>query len=319
MINRELVESSHFTIDKLGEGIFAAIAKGGGGAVSNAGIIDLGDKTLIFDTFNSHHAALDLAETAEKLTNKPVSFVINSHWHGDHIRGNQCFRGAPIIASLATRTKMIETHPERISDQKAKIPQLLAHIEKLEKECKTEQDSAKAKKLRIQLDFLKEIESSLPKLEFTPPNITFEQRMIFSGESKTAILQTYGGGHTVCDAFLYLPDEKILFAGDLVQVQNHPLLSDGSPDVWLAILQKLRNLEVHHVVPGHGPVGTSSAIENIRHYIASAFELAVFSAEKGKDLQCVEIPGPFQDWEAGDLFYKNLEFLQRKNLHHGLR
>ncbi|MBM7693833.1 glyoxylase-like metal-dependent hydrolase (beta-lactamase superfamily II) [Peribacillus deserti] len=302
--------TNHFEIERLENGIFAAIAKQGGGAVSNSGIIDLGDKTIIFDTFNSQNAARELADIAEKLTKKPVSCVINSHWHGDHIRGNQCFQGAVIISSLATRTKMIETHPERISDQKAKIPQLLANIEKLEREIKTQQDLAKAKKLRIQLDFLKEIEASLPKLEFTPRVLTFENRMVFSGENRTAILQTYGGGHTLCDAFLYLPKEKVLFSGDLVTVNNHPLLIDGHPDHWIDILQKLKTLETRTLIPGHGPVSSASAVEETEQYIKTLITLTDGQTE---DFRSLEIPVRYQDWEAKDLFYKNIEFLSNLN------
>ncbi|MFT9820836.1 MBL fold metallo-hydrolase [Lysinibacillus sp. NPDC056185] len=78
--------SKHFQLDRIGKGIYAAIAKDGGGAVGNAGFVDLGDKIIIFDTFNTQQASEDLKFVAEKITNRPVTWIINSHWHGEPIK-----------------------------------------------------------------------------------------------------------------------------------------------------------------------------------------------------------------------------------------
>jgi cyclase len=107
--------SKHFNLEKVSEGIFAAIAKDGGGSVGNAGFVDLGGKTLVFDTFNTQQAAEDLRKIAENITNQPVSWVINSHYHGDHIRGNQVFKDCNIVSTYTTLNQMKETHPERIA------------------------------------------------------------------------------------------------------------------------------------------------------------------------------------------------------------
>ncbi|MGP4080890.1 MBL fold metallo-hydrolase [Pseudalkalibacillus sp. R45] len=108
------LENKHFTLQKIKDGVFAALAKQGGGAVANAGIIDLGDQTIIFDTFNTQQAAEELKTAAQDLTLSPITCVINSHWHGDHIRGNQVFEGIKIISSESTYSKMKELHPNRI-------------------------------------------------------------------------------------------------------------------------------------------------------------------------------------------------------------
>jgi glyoxylase-like metal-dependent hydrolase (beta-lactamase superfamily II) len=84
--------SPHFTIEKLDDGVWAAIAKNGGYAICNAGIVDLGDATLIFDPFMTPEAAEDLKKTALELTGHPVKYVANSHYHNDHVGGNQVFR-----------------------------------------------------------------------------------------------------------------------------------------------------------------------------------------------------------------------------------
>lgn len=107
-MNSGVLGSRHFTLRELGSGIFAAIANDGGWAVCNAGIIDLGDRTLVFDTFVNQRAATDLKNAAEHLTGRTVGYVINSHWHGDHVNGNQVFTGAEIVATGKTREVMTQ-------------------------------------------------------------------------------------------------------------------------------------------------------------------------------------------------------------------
>ena len=82
--NRTLPTSEHFKLDRIAEGVYVAIAIEGGLARCNAGIVDLGDQTLLFDTFMTPQAAQDLRAAAEGLTGRPVTYVINSHAHSDH-------------------------------------------------------------------------------------------------------------------------------------------------------------------------------------------------------------------------------------------
>lgn len=103
--------SSHFTIEKLAEGVFAAIHNDDGGlAICNAGIIDLGDKTIVLDPFISPVAARDLKNQAELLTGKPVSIVVNLDLHNDHTNGNQVFVPEANIISTPNTRRYIQDH-----------------------------------------------------------------------------------------------------------------------------------------------------------------------------------------------------------------
>jgi len=95
----ELPESKHFKLEKLADGVYATIHKIGGHAICNAGIIDLGGKTVIFDTFLSPTAAKELLKIVKELKLSPIAYVVNSHYHNDHIRGNQVFGDNVIIIS----------------------------------------------------------------------------------------------------------------------------------------------------------------------------------------------------------------------------
>src|ERR1043165_3633174 len=92
--------ATNFIVQPLAPGVWACIQNDKGGhAISNAGIVDLGNKTLVFDAFINPDAATELRQTAEKLTGHPVSFVVNSHFHDDHIRGAQAFDAGTCIIS----------------------------------------------------------------------------------------------------------------------------------------------------------------------------------------------------------------------------
>src|SRR4051812_48526290 len=114
--------SRHFDVNRLADGIYAMVAKPGGYAICNAGVIDLGREVLVFDDFMTPQAAADLARFISSIIKKPVRYVVNSHYHNDHIRGNQVFSGAIIIGTPITK-QLIETRePLEIADEKTYAP-----------------------------------------------------------------------------------------------------------------------------------------------------------------------------------------------------
>jgi len=138
--------SKHFNIQLLKPGIWAVINNDKTGyAICNAGIIDLGDKTIVFDAFISPLAAADLKKEAEQLTHRPVTFLVNSHFHDDHIRGNQVFvPGTHIISTAETRNAILSTEPQEQEDARSYVPgaivktkeQLKTASEKISRNCK---------------------------------------------------------------------------------------------------------------------------------------------------------------------------------------
>ena len=107
---QQLPSSKHFRLEQLADDVYAAIHIDGGAAIGNAGIVDLGNRTLVFDTFFTPQAAHDLRAAAESLTGRAVDAVINSHYHSDHIWGNQAFsQHTDIISTVETRRLIIAT------------------------------------------------------------------------------------------------------------------------------------------------------------------------------------------------------------------
>lgn len=310
-MNRLGFSSKHFTLEKVKDGIYAAIAKEGGGSVGNAGFIDLGNQTIIFDTFNTQQAAEELNQFAKNITGQSVTWVINSHWHGDHIRGNQIFKDSPIISSLTTYRKMKEIHPGRIAKQKDDIGGLQQYINSLKKQFNVLKDT----QLENQINFLKEIERSLPTLELVLPNQTFQGDMTFHGIKRNATLFTLGGGHSSCDAMLFLPEDHVIFMGDLLFVDTHPsLFAESNPNHWIHILNETINFDIEFAVPGHGPVGTKSSITTLLEYFSDISEVA----KEAKDSGEISLSVKYQNWTGENVYKQNIKLLEEFYRERGL-
>src|SRR5882724_3560786 len=167
--------SKHFNLKQLAPGIWAAIQNDNyGHAICNAGIVDLGDKTVVFDPFMTPEAARDLKETAEYLTGRKVTLVIDSHYHNDHIRGNQVFvPGANIISTEWTRNIMAASEKEEQEwEKKNAAGRALAEKEKLKKAADSEKQD-----LIMWIGYYEGINKSLPELKITVPDIAFSDSL----------------------------------------------------------------------------------------------------------------------------------------------
>jgi cyclase len=138
-----------------------------------------------------------------------------------------------------------------------------------------------------------------PGIEQRLPDDTFEERR----DLGRCRLLTYGGGHTESDAFLLLPDERILFAADLVVVRSHAWVGDGDLGAWRGILHRMRRLDFDVLAPGHGPVGGRDDIDAMDAYLGDLLEAA---REQG-----VEAPTPerYRDWDFASGWARNVAAL----------
>jgi cyclase len=307
---RTLPTSRHFQLQQLADGIYVAISIDGTGSMSNAGIIDLGNATLIFDTFATPQAAENLRDAAEQLIGHPIRYVVNSHKHGDHVWGNQVFLpGASIIATEKTRADMLK-HVDM--SKEAFQSTIENQIQEMEGKLAKEQDEQKRRSQANEIATRREILTALPIFEHTIPDLTFEQHLTLHGSKRAVEVLTYGGGHTASDAFLYLPDDQLLFMGDLLFTRTHPWMGDGSPEEWVRILERIEQLSFTVAVPGHGPLGAREDLVLSRGYIASIVALAEKCMSEGLSLEeatRTKMPAPFGSWDGAEVFDWNIEFL----------
>ena len=298
--------STHFELVKLRDGVYAATHAPGGTAIGNAGVVDLGGATLIFDTFHSIQAARDLKKAVAALTPSPIRYVVNSHHHNDHVWGNQVFAGeALLIGTEVTRRAILEGAPKDVA---AAVQEGGKGLADLEKAIGSEPDALRRQELQLSASWTRAQLESLPELTITAPELTFESELVLHGTRRSARLVTLGGGSTGSDVFLHLPEDGVLFTGDLVMHGMHPILWEGAVENWLGTLRLMQELHVETVVPGHGPVGDASFIGTMIRYIESVERAAAEAVAKGESPDwAAPLAEPFGRWFYGGLFAANVQ------------
>lgn len=201
---------------------------------ANVGCILTDEGAIVIDTPMIPAEARDWAATVSKLTDK-VLYVFNTDHHRAHIMGNQFF-DAPILAHEAAWREMAnykDTFIERTKNLFKKRP---------------------------------DVQKQLDDVRIIKPELCFTGRLVMNKGGRELHF-VHLGGHTSATSGLYLPDEKILFTGDLVVVDEHPALGQCDSEEWLTKLRWLRKQKFSVIVPGHGPLCNVEASEPVSEYI----------------------------------------------------
>jgi len=290
--------TAHYSIEDLGDGIHAAIARRDGSAICNSGIVDLGDGGVVFDTGLTPVSARDLRGAAERLLGRPPSLAVISHRHLDHALGNSEFPGIPIWGTRRAREVILETRDRTMAElAKDQLEKDVREVEGLREKMRTPDARDD---LEFTLQIVRALLASAGDLRLIPPDRTFETRVSLPGRIG-AELASFGAGHTEADAIMVLPRRKLVFAGDLVVVGVQPSMGNGDPEHWLTVLAEVERLHPESIVPGHGPVTTLEGLRETRAYIAGVLEAA--RASTGAAL-----PAAIRRWEGSLTLDENLKF-----------
>jgi glyoxylase-like metal-dependent hydrolase (beta-lactamase superfamily II) len=304
--------SPHFSIVHLGTGVDAVIHKPGGQAICNSGVVTLGGQVLVFDTFLSLNAANDLKSYIAGLGWGDVKYVVNSHYHNDHIRGNQVFdEEAWIISTVLIRDSIIKIDPVALKEELEYAPDRYASYKKQLEEA----DDNKSRKGYLEwTGYYQAMLESNPHVIPTPPEMTFMDRFLIHSTERRVELIARQHCHSREDILMYLPDDKILFTGDVLFVDGHPYLGDGNPYRLKDLLNEIKSWDVQTIVPGHGPIGTLEDVDKLILYIETLDDLSkeLTSLQGTPDLAAVEIPEPFDEWGFQEFFYINLRYFYER-------
>jgi len=306
--------SKHFTVQEVSENIFAVIHSDGGWQIGNSGIIDLGDSTLLFDTGLTPQSARHLREASIHHTGREPTYVVNSHYHNDHIRGNQCFKESKTISTSLTRELIDSKGREDIASDTRHVKQQLKNLRELA-EKNQPNDRSYIEQFQPYWEGIKE---SLSNLELCLPELTFKEKHVIHGSEKPAILVEFNQGHTDNDCVLFLPEDGVLFCGDLLFAGCHPYFGDGYPDSWLSILDTLMEMKADVYIPGHGKAGDVEDLKLMKQYIGILMDNARIVHEGGgsaDDASEVPVPEMFKNWILERPFYGlNMRFLYNLRL-----
>lgn len=224
-----------------------------------------------------------------------MGWVVNSHWHGDHIRGNQAFADVEIIATARTKELIETSAAAQLAEQKAMdfdavLATLSEHKDRV---------GGLDKSRDARFEGVRQLASTIADVELRPPTRTFEDCIVLTTGCE---LRTFGGGHTESDAFLVLADRRVAVVGDLLVVDMHPWMGAGDPELWIEILSALETLDVDRFVPGHGRVATVDDVLALREH------LRAFLAEPER------IESLYPDWDFwDDTADRNRAFLRAVN------
>src|SRR5881296_3460494 len=218
---------ARFDIQKVAEGVYAAVAAPAYKVNCNTAIIENDDGVIIVDTHSKPSAARVIVERLRDSTLKPVRYVVNTHFHWDHWHGNEVYPAtspdAEIVTNQITREAMLMKGLKRIQDHVRQVP---GEIAKLKADLQAASPSQRTKleaDLRLAEAYLAEVKALKPAL----PTIAFEQTMKLYRRDHEIHLLHLGRAHTAGDVFVYLPKEKVVITGDAM-IGWTPFMGDGN-------------------------------------------------------------------------------------------
>ncbi len=242
------------TFTKLADNAYAYTAEGD----PNTGIVIGEDSVMVIDAQATPVMAQDVIRRIREVTDKPVKYVVLSHYHAVRVLGASAYGADYVIASEATREMIAERGQQDYDSEVQRFPRLFRSVE------------------------------TVPGL--TWPNLTFTDRMtLFLGKTEVQIIHA-GKGHTKGDTIVWLPRERVLFSGDLVEYGATPYAGDAHLQEWPATLQKLRDLKPVALVPGRGdalttPEAVEEGIAGTQAFITALYEEVGKHAKAGRSLK----------------------------------
>ncbi len=222
---------------------------------ANAGIIIGKDGIVVIDTLTSSKEAGRFINDIKAVSDKPVTYVVNTHYHLDHSFGNADFAdlGARIISHINCRDSIM-TRGEA------------------------------ALKGAANYGFT---EDDMKGTRIAYPELTFNSIMELDTGVQTVKLIYLNHAHTDGDIIVYLPEEKVMFTGDILFTGYHPFMADGYIDQWVKVLDYILTMDVDTIIPGHGPISSKEDIVDMRNYIIAFDKKAKELAAMSDDLEYI--------------------------------
>ncbi len=251
------LEEKTVTFSKLSEHAYAYTAEGD----PNTGIVVGDDAVMVIDTQATPAMAQDVIRRIREVTDKPIKYVVLSHYHAVRVLGASAYRPEHILASEDTLSLIKERGEQDKASEIGRFPRLFRNVE------------------------------SVPP-GLTWPTMTFTGRMtLWLGKLEVQLIQL-GRGHTKGDTVVWLPQDKVLFSGDLVEFDATPYAGDAYFQDWPKTLDNIAALKPEALVPGRGAALQGAAdvargLEGTRNFIADVYASVKAGAAAGKELRAV--------------------------------
>jgi len=244
------------TFARLSENAYAYTAEGD----PNSGVVVGDDGVMVIDAQATPAMAEDVIRHIRTVTDKPIKYVVLSHYHAVRVLGASAYKAREIVASQATYEMIGERGKEDMASEIGRFPRLFRGAE------------------------------AIPGL--TWPTMTFDRELtIWMGSLEVRLIHV-GAGHTRGDTIVWLPSQKVLFSGDLVEFNAGIYTGDAHLQAWPDSLERLRALRPEKLVPGRGPAlmtaaDSSKAIDFTQNFVRALYASAKEGVAAGKNLKQV--------------------------------
>jgi glyoxylase-like metal-dependent hydrolase (beta-lactamase superfamily II) len=242
------------SFDELGPGLYAYTAEGD----PNSGIIVGDDGVMVIDAQATPAMADEVIARVAKVTDKPIKYVLLTHYHAVRVLGASAFKGAEILASDTTRRLIVERGQQDMDSEIGRFPRLFRAVE------------------------------TIPGL--TWPHLTFPDEIsVWLGKREVRIMHI-GRGHTAGDVIAVVPDSNVVYSGDLVEYHSACYCGDAHFTDWPTTLENLAGLNARAIVPGRGaalktPEMVKEGIELTSDFLSTLYGSAQESVAKGRSLK----------------------------------
>jgi cyclase len=282
----------------LGNGAYAWLAPDGSWGRSNAGLIVDGGESLLVDTLFDlplTREMLDAMRGAEPRAADRIGVLVNTHANGDHCHGNQLVEGAEIIASTAAAQEMAELPPEAMAGLMKATADDPSPAGRFFRHCFG----------RFEFD----------GITHTPPTRTFDGELTLTVGDKTVELIQVGPAHTRGDVLVHVPEDRTVFTGDILFIDGTPIMWAGPVQSWIDACQRIVDMDVETVVPGHGPItdergaaAVKGYLEYIRDQARERYDAGMDAFEAARDIAL----GDYASWGDAERIVVNVDRLYRE-------
>ncbi len=234
-------------LQEVGNGLYAYLQPDGSWGWSNAGLVVDGERTLLIDTLFDLELTEQMLRTMRDAVPAAarIDTLVNTHANGDHCYGNQLLRGARIVASELTAAEMTELPPAAMAALVEQAPNM-GELGAFFLACFGAFDFA--------------------GIELVLPEQTFSGELAMEVGSRALRLIEVGPAHTRGDTLVHVPSERVLFSGDILFSEAHPIAWAGPVSNWIAACDRILALDVDVIVPGHGPLAGLEAVRELKAY-----------------------------------------------------
>jgi glyoxylase-like metal-dependent hydrolase (beta-lactamase superfamily II) len=308
-------------LHELGNGIFAYTQLPGSWGWSNAGLITDGDQCLLVDTLFDKKLTAEMLESMRRAAPAAarIGTVVNTHGNGDHCYGNALVADAEIIGTPGCVEDLRAAPPSR-NQLLIRAAGIIGGLGAGGRVLGRALNAVGIDRVALLADAAPLATAFFGDFDFTNndvvlPTRTFERELSLTVGDKRVELIEVGPAHTLGDAVVWIPEDRTLFTGDILFKDAHPVIWEGPVSNWVAACERLLDMDIETVVPGHGPLTDKSALRETLRYLKALTEQARSRYDAGMSVEDAAHEVAFEEfdhWIDAERIYVNIHTLYRE-------